>query len=132
MTLRFQWVNLICKAISKMVTGLIYLSFFLVQFDIHLSGSTQDISFFSSDYSSINNGRQALYPRHSGLAKDSRHHGLKLNKRFHPKHLFIAPISSMAEVEMVFQIYSTPIHTGECPTDLLFNSPSRRGPPIVV
>jgi hypothetical protein len=127
--------QLVCSAgrlISKMLTGLIYLSFFLVQFDIHLSGSAQNISFFSSDYSSVNSVDQTNSLKHSGLGKESRQPNFKLNKRFHPQQLFTAPNLSMALVQMEFHCHSTPILTGRWPSNLLFNSPSRRGPPVVV
>jgi len=132
MTLRFQWVNLICRGILKLLTGLIYLSFFLVQFDIHLSGSARDISFFSSDYSSVNNGHLTLSPKHSGLSKESRQPSFKLNKRFHPAHFFTAPLFYIVLEQPLVQRPQAPPISEICPTNLLVNYPSHRGPPAVV
>ena len=116
------------RTLFKTVTGIIYLSFFLVQFDIHLNGSYHGISFFSSNYCSIHSGRGQHASDHFGTHKDSRHNNLKLNKRFHPEHLFTLPMMPKVLAVVIVQDQKALINNKEPLTRCLFNSPSAKGP----
>jgi len=114
------------------MAGLIYLSFFLVQFNIHLNGTPQNISYFSCDYSSINNKSYSSKPDHHLIRKDSKHSNFKLNKRFHPERLFTITIMPDMVVETNYQTQTALVHAEDPLTNYSFNSPSLRGPPAVV
>jgi hypothetical protein len=112
------------------MTGFIYLSFFLVQFNIHLNGTPENVSYFSCDYSSINNTEHS-----SGshlIHSNSRHTHLKLNKRFHPENLFTLPSLPDLLVEINYKSQTPLVHEEDPLTNYSFNSPSLRGPPAAV
>ncbi len=112
------------------MAGFIYLTFFLVQFNIHLNGTPQNISYFSCDYSSINNTQHSadLHLIHS----NSRHTHLKLNKRFHPENLFTLPSAPDMVIEISYKTRTPLVHADDPLTNYSFNSPSLRGPPATV
>ncbi len=110
--------------------GFIYLSFFLVQFNIHLSGTPDNVSYFSCDYSSINNTQHS--PDRHLIHSNSRHTQFKLNKRFHPKSLFVLPSIPDILVEINYHNQTPLIHEDDPLTNYSFNSPSLRGPPSLV
>ncbi|HEY2649087.1 MAG TPA: hypothetical protein VGI38_07825 [Puia sp.] len=112
------------------MAAIIYLSFFLVQFNIHLNGTPGNVSYFSCDYSSINNTQHSS-DRHL-IHSNSRHTHFKLNKRFHPKNLFIVPLIEDNLVEISFRIQTPLVHAQDPLTNYSFNSPSLRGPPAFV
>jgi len=119
------------SACIRVFMVLIYLSFFLVQFNIHFSGSST-VSFFSSGY----NTEFLQGIRNSYLNKfahrDSKPSGIKLNKRFHPENLFITPDPVKNLVVYSFSMETMLIHEDQPLTQYDFNSPSLRGPPAVV
>jgi hypothetical protein len=124
-------IKIILKNIClKMMVGFIYLSFFLVQFNVHLNGTPKNVSYFSCDYSSINNTQHSpdLHLIHS----NSRNTHLKLNKRFHPKNLFTISLLEIPLVKLSYQIQSPMVHAEDPLTNYSFNSPSLRGPPDTV
>lgn len=114
------------------MTGFIYLSFFLVQFNIHLSGTPQNISYFSCDYSSVNNKAYSSQPDHHLVRTDSKHSNFKLNKRFHPERLFTVTTVADTVVEFNYKTQTALVHAEDPLTNYSFNSPSLRGPPMVV
>ncbi len=112
------------------MAGVIYLSFFLVQFNIHLNGTPNNVSYFSCDYSSINNTQHSpdLHLIHS----NSRHTHFKLNKRFHPENLFTLPSAPDMVIEVNYKTQAPLVHADDPLTNYSFNSPSLRGPPATV
>jgi hypothetical protein len=116
----------------KLMAGFIYLSFFVVQFNIHLSGTPQNISYFSCDYSSINNKECSANPNHHLIRTDSRHSNFKLNKRFHPERLFA--VTSLPDIvaALNYKTQTALVHEKDPLTNYSFNSPSLRGPPVLV
>ena len=120
------------KIFLKTAAGIIYLSFFLVQFNIHLNGTPDNVSYFSCDYSPINN--TAFYSKSNQHVNCShtKISSFKLNKRFHPESLFTVPSTPDLQIELNYQT-QTPIVNAEDPlTNYSFNSPSLRGPPFAV
>jgi hypothetical protein len=114
------------------MAGVIYLTFFLVQFNIHLSGTPENISYFSCDYSSINNKAFSSNPNHHLIRKNSKHSNFKLNKRFHPENLFTLPAVPDMLAEISYKIQTSLVHEEDPLTNYSFNSPSLRGPPATV
>jgi len=114
------------------MAGVIYLTFFLVQFNVHLNGTPNNVSYFSCDYSSINNtafsskSNQHLIRTHSKLSN------FKLNKRFHPESLFTVPSLPDLPIEINYRIQTPLVHAEDPLTNYSFNSPSLRGPPAIV
>ena len=118
--------------ISRGLAGLIYLSFFLVQFNIHLNGTPREISVFTCDYNPANCAQHNFSTTAGGIHKQTRHAGFKLNKRFHPENLFMAPAQSLVFVEISYRT-PVPLLNDEQPlTNYSFNAPSLRGPPVIV
>ncbi|HEY2347722.1 MAG TPA: hypothetical protein VGH64_01840 [Puia sp.] len=115
---------------SKTAAGFIYLSFFLVQFNFHLRGTPKNVSYFSCDYSSINNSHH-LSDR-SLIHSNSRHTHFKLNKRFHPKNQFTLPTKEDHLVKFSYRIQSPLVEEQDPLTNYSFNSPTLRGPPSFV
>jgi len=115
----------------KVMAGFIYLSFFVVQFNIHLSGTPQNISYFSCDYSSINNECSANQNHHL-IRTDSKHSNFKLNKRFHPERLFAVTSLPDMVVALNYKIQTALVREKDPLTNYSFNSPSLRGPPVLV
>ena len=76
------------RLFSLLLAGIIYLSFFLVQFDIHLEGVPQDISYFSGDSNTVTGYEAAQHVRIFEICKKARPIFFRLNKRFQPKKFF--------------------------------------------
>src|SRR5450432_1921134 len=97
------------------------MSFFSVQLNLHF-GKTPAVSFFTGDFIS----QQSDKTPHSVLAKDhhrdSKATRFRLNKRFHPSHLFTCS----------FMIRETLLNETQPLTSFSFNAPSLRGPPAIV
>jgi hypothetical protein len=110
----------------------IYLTFFLVQFNVHLNGTPDNVSYFSCDYSSINNKAYSSNSNQHLIRTDSKHSKFKLNKRFHPERLFTVSSAPDMVVELNYKIHSSLVHEEEPLTNYSFNSPSLRGPPAFV
>ena len=62
-----------------MMMGLIYLSFFLVQFNIHFNGTPREISVFTCDYNPANCAQHDYSTQPGGIHKQSGLAGFKLN-----------------------------------------------------
>jgi hypothetical protein len=122
----------IYNILSKILAGFIYLSFFLVQFNIHLNGTPRNFSYFSCDYSSINNTQSSHSDGHHLIHPDSKLSNFKLNKRFHPEKLFTAPVLPDILAVINYQNPTPFIHEDDPLTNYSFNSPSLRGPPAFV
>jgi hypothetical protein len=117
---------------SKIAAAFIYLSFFLVQFNIHLNGTPENISYFSCDYSSINNKAYSSNSNNHLIRTNSKHSNFKLNKRFHPERLFTVTSLPDMLVELNYKTQSPLVHQEDPLTNYPFNSPSLRGPPAIV
>jgi hypothetical protein len=117
--------------VTRAALILVYVSFFSVQLNLHL-GKTPVVSFFTVDFIS----QQSDKPAHPILAKDhhkeSKARGFRLNKRFHPSHLFISPDIIQDLVKGSFSISTTLLNETQPLTSFSFNSPSLRGPPARV
>jgi hypothetical protein len=116
----------------KILIVLIYLSFFLVQFNIHMNGSPLNISYFSSDYSSINCNKYTKTTQQIGKHNDDRPAGFKLNKRFHPEDLFTVLVISTLIRKIIFRIQAPQVLEEWPLTFYSYNSSLLRGPPSVV
>ncbi len=112
------------------MAGFIYLTFFLVQFNIHPERNASKYFLFLLRYSSINNTQHSadLHLIHS----NSRHTHLKLNKRFHPENLFTLPYAPDMLIEISYKTRTPLVHADDPLTNYSFNSPSLRGPPETV
>src|SRR5450432_2389314 len=94
----------IYQSFAKILTGFIYLSFFLVQFNIHLNGTPGDISYFSSGYSSVQyNPNSYSTSSHIDSRKESKLVKFKLNKRFHPSSFFTTPELTKILIDLTYQ-----------------------------
>ena len=124
-------INRNCSVCTRISLVLVYLSFFLVQFNIHLSGPS-GVSFFSSGYNSeFSHTVQRTIPNKIAH-KDKSSSGIKLNKRFHPQHFFITPEPLNDLTRCCFPIQVMPFEADQPLTQYAYNSPSLRGPPPVV
>ena len=126
---RFKFV---AGFLGRLMTGIIYLSFFLVQFDVHLAGSTEDISFFSCDNSTVTEYQAANHARNFEICMKARPIHFSLNKRFHPEKFYepflpghiAQPVSAISKnTALIPEEPLLEIHPG---------SFSRRGPPALV
>ena len=124
--------NSIYHSCSKIAAGFIYLSFFLVQLNIHLNGTPNNVSYFSCDYSSINNRAFSSKSNQHLNRTHSKHSNIKLNKRFHPENLFTLPSVPDMLVEINYNTQTLLVHEEDPLTNYSFNSPSLRGPPAFV
>ena len=119
------------KLFTRVNLVLVYLSFYLVQLNVHF-GSTPVRSIFSSDFVSQNTGKGSVAVIEKNKHKDSRSTGFRLNKRFHPEYLSTAPEMLQDLIRQSFCM-ETPLLNDEQPlTSFSFNSPALRGPPAVV
>jgi len=124
--------NFIFHNCSKVIAGFIYLSFFLVQFNVHLNGTPNNVSYFSCDYSSINNKVYSSNSNQHLIRTNSKHSNFKLNKRFHPERLFTVNSLPDMAMELNYRTHTALVHEEDPLTKYSFNSPSLRGPPDFV
>ena len=124
-------VNRYCQIFTRICLILIYLSFYLVQLNIHF-GATPDRSFFSGDFILQNSNTKTTSVLAKDRHKDSKSIGFRLNKRFHPKNPLSAPEMLQALVRQSFHIQTALLNDEQPLTSFSFNSPSLRGPPVVV
>lgn len=123
--------NRYIKIISRGFLIGIYVSFFSVQLNLHV-GDAPVVSFFTGDFIS----QQSIHTDHVVLSKD--HHkdakcnGFRLNKRFHPSDLFMAPDVLQDLVKYNFRIQTALLNESQPLASFSFNSPSLRGPPTPV
>jgi hypothetical protein len=90
------------SSVSKILAGLIYLGFFLVQFNIRFTGHSSTESYFSSGYNSVSCDQHAGYANLLSPHKSHHHGGFKLNKRFHPEKLFVAPVQTSGPIPLIY------------------------------
>src|SRR5664279_1446320 len=108
-----------------------YVSFYMVQLNVHF-GKIPEVSFFTGDFIS----QQSDQSNHQLLNKDkhtdSKAVSCRLNKRFHPSHLFTAPEVLQNLIAYSFHIETELLNDTQPLTSFSFNSPSLRGPPAIV
>ena len=119
------------KLSTRICLVLVYLSFYLVQLNVHF-GLPPIRSIFSSDFVSQNSGKGSIAVIEKNKHKDSRSTGFRLNKRFHPEYLSTAPEMLPDLVRLSFQIQTVLLNDEQPLTSFSFNAPSLRGPPVVV
>jgi hypothetical protein len=119
-----------CGFFSKVCLILVYISFYLVQLNVYAHQASQD-SFFPG-----NNGIHYSYKGFNGSWKkearnQSQKNSFRLNKRFHPEYLFIAPKALNDSVKNIFGIQTVLLNEAQPLSNYTFNSPSLRGPPAI-
>jgi hypothetical protein len=118
--------------LSKLLAGFIYLSFFLVQFDIHFGETPQDFSYFSCDYNAVTEYQAAKHVRNFEVCKKATPIHFLLNKRFHPEKLFFA-VSYQERIRPISILTASISFTLPNPILKDLSEPiSRRGPPALV
>jgi hypothetical protein len=117
---------------AKLLAGIVYLSFFLVQLDIHLCGAPQDISFFSGDYSNVSEYQPPKHSQNFELCKKAKPIHFRLNKRFQPEKFF----KPYFPTENILPVFTIRTDSHLIPQEPILNntveSLSRRGPPELV
>jgi hypothetical protein len=116
---------------TRLILCLVYLSFFLVQFNVHI-GDVPPVSFFTGDFNAPYQNNISKNIRSKNICSDSRPVYFRLNKRFHPEDHFVAPEKIQDLVKFSFGIRVVLLNDTQPLTSYLFNSPSLRGPPAVV
>jgi len=125
-------INRNCSVFTRACLVLVYLSFFLVQFNVHFNGASSSVSFFATGYNSQFSQEIQHADLHKIAKKDSASSTIKLNKRFHPRNLFIAPEPAYGFIVCPYSIKTILIRADKPLTEFAFNSPSLRGPPPIV
>jgi hypothetical protein len=109
----------------------VYVSFYFVQLNVQTSQSPR-VSFFPSDYTLYH----SLQASNTFLKKETRRESkpanFRLNKRFHPEYLFTAPEALSDLVKYSFRIQTVLLDETHPLAYFSFNSPSFRGPPVIV
>lgn len=114
------------------MAGFIYLSFFLVQFNIHFKGSASQISYFSSGYNSVSCNQQRESRDRFSIQKPNRQPNFKLNKRFHPENFFAEPEIPQSRIKITYHLQDPLVNEEQPITNYSFNAPSLRGPPAAI
>jgi hypothetical protein len=109
----------------------VYVSFFLVQLNVHF-GKPPVNSFLTGDFVSQQFNKVIHSITNENSQKDSKSVSFRLNKRFHPSHLFTAPVVLQDLIKYSFSIRVTLLNETQPLTTFSFNAPSLRGPPAVV
>lgn len=120
------------RSAAKLLAGIIYLSFFLVQLDIHLGGAPQDISYFSCDYYTVTEYQAVKHSRNFEICKKPRPVHFRLNKRFQPEKFFETyfPTENIRLVSTIATV--NPLIPQEPVLKNTVETLSRRGPPSLV
>ena len=110
---------------------LAYLAFYLVHLDVHFT-ATSTASFFYDGYSlsSASKNSERLFCKETSQKKKQT--SFRLNKRFHPENLFLAPVVLQDFIKHSFIIGTVFLNEQQPLTNYSFNSPSLRGPPRLV
>jgi hypothetical protein len=124
-------INRYSKLFTRTCLILVYLSFYLVQLNVHF-GVTPVRSIFSGDFVSQNSVKGSHSTIEKSKHKDSKSAGFRLNKRFHPEYLSTAPELLQDLVRLSFRIQIVLLNDEQPLTSFSFNAPSLRGPPVVV
>jgi hypothetical protein len=109
----------------------VYVSFYMVQLNVHF-GKTPEVSFFTGDFISQQSDNGVHSVVNKDKHRDSKAIGFRLNKRFHPSHLFTAPEVLQDLVTYCFSLETELLNDTQPLTNFSFNSPSLRGPPAIV
>ena len=116
------------KLSTKGYLILVYLAFYLVQLDIHFT-ALHTASFFSDGYSLSSSNKNSEPSLGKEAHQDTKTVSFRLNKRFHPENLFLAPFVLQDLIKHSFCIRTVLLNEQELSTNNSFNSPSLRGPP---
>jgi len=119
------------KNLTRVCLILVYVSFYMVQLNMHI-GRPPTVSFLTGDFNTQPTDKDFHPVLCKDSHKDSKIAGFRLNKRFHPSHLFSAPDVLQDLVEYSFTIQTTLLNETQPLTNFSFNAPSLRGPPQVV
>lgn len=109
----------------------VYVSFYMVQLNVHF-GKIPEVSFFTGDFISQQSDQSNHQLLNKDKNKDSKAVSFRLNKRFHPSHLFTAPEVLQNLIAYSFHIETELLNDTQPLTSFSFNSPSLRGPPAIV
>jgi len=109
----------------------VYVSFYMVQLNVHF-GKIPEVSFFTGDFISQQSDQSNHQLLNKDKHKDSKAVSFRLNKRFHPSHLFTAPEVLQNLIAYSFHIETELLNDTQPLTSFSFNSPSLRGPPAIV
>ena len=110
---------------------LAYLAFYLVQLDVHFT-STRTASFFYDGYSLSSANKNSEHSFCKETHRNTKQANFRLNKRFHPENLFLAPVVLQDLIKYSFRIRTVVLNEQQPLTNYSFNSPSLRGPPRMV
>ena len=124
-------INRYCQSSARICLILVYMSFYMVQLNLHF-GVPPGTSFFSGDFVSQYSGGSSGSFSYKHKHKESRSISFRLNKRFHPSHLFTAPEKIEVLVRQGYRIQSVLLNEEQPLTNFFFNSPSLRGPPAII
>lgn len=119
-----------CGVFSKVCLILVYFSFYIVQLNVYAHQASQDSLFLG--YVNIHHsykGSNALLKKEA--RNQSKTVSFRLNKRFHPEYVFIAPQTLNDLVKNSFLIDAVLLNEAQPLSNFSFNSPSLRGPPAV-
>ena len=119
------------KNMTRVSLILVYVSFFLVQLNVHF-GKTPVNSFLTGDFVSLPSGKTIHSKTCANNHRDSKSISFRLNKRFGGSHLFTAPVILQDLVKYSFSIQVSLLNETQPLTTFSFNAPSLRGPPAVV
>jgi len=124
-------INRHIRNLTRACLILVYVSFFSVQLNLHF-GKAPAVSFFTGDFISQQSDKTAHSVLSKDSHKDSKSKSFRLNKRFHPSHLFTAPEVVQDLVKHSFIIETALLNETQPLTSFSFNAPSLRGPPAQV
>jgi len=124
-------INRYYRILTRACLILVYVSFYLVQLNVHLSGNP-GVSFFSGDSVAQNSNKGFSLVLSRKHHNEPGTHGFRLNKRFHPSYLYTNPVILQDLVKYSFGIKTLLLNETQPLTNFSFNSPSLRGPPQVV
>jgi hypothetical protein len=116
---------------TKVCLILVYISFYLVQLSVYSSQAPRD-SFFSTYYIVHHPHLDANISVKKDTHKEHKIASFRLNKSFHPKYFFTAPVTLNDLVKYSFSIQTVLMNETQPLTSFSFNSPSLRGPPAIV
>jgi len=122
--------NWTCGVFSKVCLILVYISFYLVQLNVYAHQASQD-SFFSGNDNIHHSYKGSGYSLKKEARNQSKPISFRLNKRFHPEYLFIAPQALNNLVGNIFWIQTVLLNEAQTLSNFSFNSPSFRGPPAI-
>ena len=119
-----------CGVFSKVCLILVYFSFYLVQLNVYTHQASRDSLFLGNGNIHLSNKGS-----NTSLKKEARNQpktvSFRLNKRFHPEYLFIAPQVLPGLVKNIFWIQSVLLNEAQPLSNYTFHSPSLRGPPAI-